>query len=103
MRAGWDGTLHFDTTSRKVYPVCVLQGLLEYKCSAVPEVRHFAQVRLTLIPKVSVIHSRLWDCVVNRCASAYAQSLCENTNHLYFEGAGLWYWHSLPALDRQYF
>lgn len=61
------------------------------------------QVRLTLIPKVSVIHSRLWDFVVSRCASAYAQSLCENTNQLYFGGVGLWYWHSPLALDRQYF
>lgn len=61
------------------------------------------QVRLTLIPKVSVIHSRLWDFVVSRCASAYAQSLCENTNQLYFGGVGLWYWHSPLTLDRQYF
>jgi len=59
-------------------------------------------VRLALIPEVSVIHSRLWNCM-SRCASAYAQSLCENTNHLHFVRARLWYWRSPLVLDRQYF
>jgi len=31
-RAGSDRTLHFDTTSKEVYPVLVLQRLLECKC-----------------------------------------------------------------------
>lgn len=32
MRAGLDGTLHFDMTYKEVCPGLVLQGLLEYKC-----------------------------------------------------------------------